>query len=41
MIKALQIAPQMRNWYTILGTRGGLTEGKAERLLRYTGIIKK
>ena len=39
IIKALQVAPQMRNWYTILGTRG-LTEGKAERLLRYVGIIR-
>ena len=39
MIKALQIAPQMRNWYTILGTKG-LSEGRAERLLRYTGIIR-
>ncbi|BDR91421.1 iron-containing alcohol dehydrogenase [Vulcanisaeta souniana] len=39
MIKALQVAPQMRNWYTILGTRG-LSEVKAERLLRYTGILR-
>jgi glycerol-1-phosphate dehydrogenase [NAD(P)+] len=38
LIKALQIAHQMRNWYTILGDRG-LSAGKAERLLRYTKII--
>jgi glycerol-1-phosphate dehydrogenase [NAD(P)+] len=38
VVKALTVAHKMRNWYTILGSNG-LSEGSAERLARYTGII--
>ncbi|MEM3711678.1 MAG: sn-glycerol-1-phosphate dehydrogenase [Thermoprotei archaeon] len=38
IVKALTMAHKMRNWYTILGSNG-LSEGSAERLARYTGII--
>jgi glycerol-1-phosphate dehydrogenase [NAD(P)+] len=38
VVKALTMAHKMRNWYTILGSNG-LSEGSAERLARYTGII--
>ncbi len=38
IIKALTISHKMRNWYTILG-KEGLTEGQAERLAKYAGVI--
>ncbi|WP_069807426.1 iron-containing alcohol dehydrogenase [Vulcanisaeta thermophila] len=38
LIRALTIAHAMRPWYTILGTRG-ISSTKAERLLRYSGVI--
>lgn len=38
IVKALTVAHSMRPWYTILGPNG-LSEGSAERLARYTGII--
>ena len=38
IVKALTMAHSMRPWYTILGPNG-LSEGAAERLARYTGII--
>lgn len=38
IVKALTVAHSMRPWYTILGPNG-LSEGAAERLARYTGII--
>lgn len=39
IIHALTVAHKMRPWYTILGTNG-LSEGKAERLAKYTQIIE-
>ncbi len=38
IVRALTTAHSMRPWYTILGANG-LSEGAAERLARYTGII--
>lgn len=38
IIKALTMAHRMRRWYTILGTNG-ISEGKAERLAKYTQVI--
>lgn len=38
IVHALTVAHRMRPWYTILGTNG-LSEGSADRLARYTGII--
>lgn len=38
VVKALMIAHKMRSWYTILGSNG-LSEGSAERLAKYTGVI--
>jgi glycerol-1-phosphate dehydrogenase [NAD(P)+] len=37
IVKALTIAHKMRDWYTVLGTKG-LSEGAAERIVRYTGV---
>lgn len=38
VVKALTMAHRMRKWHTVLGSNG-LSEGSAERLARYTGII--
>lgn len=38
IVNALTTAHRMRPWYTILGPNG-LSEGSAERLARYTGVI--
>lgn len=38
IVRALTVAHSMRPWYTILGPNG-LSEGSAERLARYTGVI--
>ena len=38
IVKALTMAHKMRDWHTVLGSNG-LSEGSAERLARYTGII--
>jgi glycerol-1-phosphate dehydrogenase [NAD(P)+] len=39
VVKALTISHKMRNWYTILG-KEGLTEGQAERLAKYSGVLE-
>lgn len=38
IVKALTVAHNTRQWYTILG-RTGLSEGAAERLAKYSGVI--
>lgn len=38
IVRALTKAHRTRHWYTILGNKG-LSEGAAERLARYTGVI--
>lgn len=38
IVKALTVAHRTRKWYTILGNTG-LSEGAAERLAKYSGVI--